>query len=161
MKYITIPEPVELYRLTGEPVAPDATPPGDDESDGDDTDAVAQVGPAKIEFPYFVLGRLADPKFGASMPGVLAAVEIKSQLDDANGFLALENEHWARLKDATETPSPQVAYHPQIAHCLLPFMQAICNASDKKPRRAASAPKVVPASKNPRARVRRSSRKKR
>lgn len=115
MKYIEIPEDIDIYNLNGERMK------GAGDSD------------ATVSFEDFVLGRLGDPKFAESVQNVIAAVEIKTKLKDANGVLALENEHYSLLKQATDKPSAQSAYHPAVAHNLLPFMKAIMDASDKTP----------------------------
>ena len=115
MRYITVPEDIELYNLGGQRMK--------DENDADVT----------LTFPDFVLQRLGDPKFAIDMKAVIAAVEIKLKLGDANGVLALDNDHWERLKAVTEEPSGLTAYHPAVSHNLLPFMKAICDASDTPP----------------------------
>ena len=88
MKYIEVPPDQPIFNLAGEAVSD-------------------ELGNAAVaNFRIFVLGRLADPKFGRSMADVLAACEIKSRLDEMEGgILALENEHHKLLLDVTEQPS--------------------------------------------------------
>lgn len=121
MKYIEIPEDIDIYNLNGERMK------GAGDSD------------ATVSFEDFVLGRLGDPKFAESVKTITAAVEIKNKLKDAKGVLALENEHYTLLKQVTEKPSAQSAYHPAVAHNLLPFMQAITEHASDKP-----SAKIVP-----------------
>lgn len=116
MKYITVPGFVDIFNLTGDRVK--------DEKGAD----------ATMTFAQFVLGRLADPKFGKSMAAVMTAFEIKKQVDaPEDGVVALENEHHKALLDAVE--SPESAYHPAFAQNLVPFMLAVKNATDKKPEK--------------------------
>ena len=115
MKNITGHSAQPAFNLVGEPMKNER---------GDD---------AEVSFTDFVAGRLADPSFGANVPAVLSAYEIKKQLDKANGVLVLENADYERLKTATETPSPQTAYNTQMSRSLVPFMKAIRDAADEAP----------------------------
>lgn len=117
MKYIKVLEDIPIFNLSGDRMI------GDDGS------------PAIVTFRQFVLGRLGDPKFSEDIHAIIAAVEIKKQLDYANGVLALENDHHQRLAAVTERPSPQSAYHPAVAFNLLPYMQAITNPADAPPEK--------------------------
>jgi hypothetical protein len=112
MKYITIPKPIELFSIQGDRIQ--------------DEHGV----PQNMTFDQFVLGRLVDPAFGSDMAAVCSVVEIKTQSKAANGVLALENADWERLAEATRHGK----YHPLVAHCLLPFMKAITEASSTKPK---------------------------
>lgn len=116
MKFIKIPADQPIFNLAGDRV-----------SDETGADAVAT-------FRAFVLGRLADPKFGRSMVDVLAAFEIKCKLEESSdGILALEGEHYKLLLDVTEHPSQSHQYNTAFSHNLTPFMKAIKDAVDKRP----------------------------
>lgn len=115
MKYIEIPPPVTLERIDGLPIE-------------------GPTGKLQVTFREFVEGRLRDHKWGKSADALMAAVEIRSLLHTAaDGVLALETEHWKMLLDATNDPSPQQQYNPEIAHCLVKFIHAIRKAEDKLP----------------------------
>ncbi len=117
MKYITIPDAIDIFNIDGVRM----------------NDAHSPEQGATLSFETFVKARLIDARFGADMAAVVAAVEIKKRLKDANGLLVLEEEHWLRLKAATEFPSRESPYHAEVSHNLVPFMRAICNASDTAP----------------------------
>jgi hypothetical protein len=128
MKYIIIPPHVPIEQLDGTPV---------------------KNGPTqlKITFREFMIGRLADPKWGSSADHVLNAGEIRTQvrgMPDIGGVLVLETEHWKQLLEVTNSPSPQVPYNPQIAHCLSTFIKAVQNAKDEKPAALTDPPNDPP-----------------
>lgn len=113
MKYIKIPEPVSLFNIvTGETML--------DEKGGSDVRT----------FERFVLERLVDPKWGTSVKMIMMAAKISEQAKGANGVLVLEDADYDELKQVTETPDPRLPYDQRSAHCLIPFMKAIAEASD-------------------------------
>lgn len=113
MKYITMPDQVSIRRFSGESI--------NDESGQ----------PSRVNFGTFVLDRLEDPKFAVDMKTILAAVEIKCRVQEANGVLALEDAHWELLRDATKNPTG--GYNGVFAHNFVPFMSAIVDADDQGP----------------------------
>ncbi len=112
MKYITIPSSIDLYNVQGDRIHDE------------------RGTPQYMTFEHFIYGRLVDPAFGCDMAAVCSVVEVKTQMKGANGVLALENVDWERLAEATRHGK----YHPLVAHCLLPFMKAITEASSEKPK---------------------------
>lgn len=117
MKYIPVPGPVTVCDIEGNPI-------------------VFQNGQSEtITFEKFVLARLTDPKFAASMANVMAAVSIRDAVKAIReGVLEVENEHYDLLKELVQNPSAQAAYPAGLAHNLAPFMIAIVReAKDKRP----------------------------
>lgn len=130
MHYIHIPPPIAMLTLAGLPF-----------KDEQDSPVVCTFGDFLFGKGQFVPGRLTDPKF-EGLAGMIAVVEIKRCYDAlaASGallaggaVLALENDHWQKLKEVTEKPSPSTAYAPVIMHNLLPFMKAVTEATEKAP----------------------------
>lgn len=117
MKFIVAPAPVTVCDIEGTPIV------------------FASGQSETITFEKFVLARLTDPKFSASMSNVLAAVSIRDAVKAIKGgILELENEHYELLKELVANPSKEAAYPPGLAHNLAPFMVAVVkNALDKRP----------------------------
>lgn len=84
-----------------------------------------------ISLKRFILGRLTDPSFAADMASVLSALQIREAVERADNVIEIETEDWKRLAAATKTP--QGGYNAAFAHCLVPFMKAITEASEKRP----------------------------
>lgn len=116
MKYINTPADAALVQITGEPVLNE------------------QGQPVLCKFSTFALGRLTDQAFAASgMDGVLQVMKLREVLKDAQpgDVLAIEDADYKPLVQATRNPS--AGYNMAIAHCLVPFMRAICEATNKPP----------------------------
>lgn len=88
-----------------------------------------------LKFIDFVKSRLQDPKFGQSAEWLFAAFEINKKINSLNGesCLALETDHWDKLKSVTVSPSKEALYNPNVAHCTVPFIKAIIDAKDENP----------------------------
>lgn len=115
MKYIPVPETVDLKTNTGHEVM------------GDDKKPVTQT------FEQFVLARLLDKRFATGVPMILIALKISDQIKKANGLLELEDADYKELLAAVESPSDNMLYDPRWTLCLVPFMTAICEAKNKPP----------------------------
>jgi hypothetical protein len=116
MKFIKMLPDVELKTMSGELV-----------KDEDDNVATASM-------KDLLYGRLTDPKCAGSMDAIIKAVKMKELIDDADEYLVLDDAYWALLSDVVKNPSPQAAYNPVIAHCLLGFMEAVTEPLDKLPK---------------------------
>ena len=125
MKYIPVPETIELQTISGEPVL------------GQDRKQVM------LTFEEFVLGRLLDKRFATGVPMILIALKIKDQMKAANGVLELEDADYKELAASVETPSDNLPYDPRWTLCLVPFMTAICEAKGEDPSKK-STKKSVP-----------------
>jgi hypothetical protein len=73
-----------------------------------------------------------DKRFVSDGAGIRSASRVEAQLAKANGFLALEEADWARLKEAAESPS--VPYPLAPPRRLSPFLGAISEATEKHPK---------------------------
>ena len=112
MKYIVVPAAVGLESIAGEIIK-------------------GPSGPLKISFREFAEGRLRDLQWGQSAETLMMAVEIRAQIRTELSVIKLETEHWRKLLEITNKPSPQQPYNPEIAHCIAPFIHAIQQAGDK------------------------------
>lgn len=115
MKYIPVPETIELKTISGGPVL------GEDRK------------PIELTFEDFVMGRLLDKRFATGVPMILIALKITEQVKAANGVLVLEDADYKELLAAVTAPSDNVMYDPRWTLCMVPFMTAICEAKGKKP----------------------------
>jgi hypothetical protein len=77
---------------------------------------------------YFIDG---DKRFVSDASGIRSALRVEEQLAKANGFLALEEADWVRLKEAAESPS--VPYPLAPPRRLSPFLDAIQKAPERQP----------------------------
>lgn len=110
MKKITWQEPIMLTNFDGSPF-----PSGEGNP---------------RSFDQFLLDRLTDGSFGATMERVLAAVKMRELVRHhatcATDALELEDADYLLLRAAVETPS--APYNPAVAHAVLPFMRAVTEA---------------------------------
>ncbi len=122
MRYLVVPPLVTLRNLAGDEL-------------NDETGA-----PAAVSFSQFTLSRLTDLLFALEgMDGALAVVAISKELVRAapGSVLLLDDAHWHLLARATKRPTPNPSglidpyYSPVILHNMVPYMKAICEASDR------------------------------
>lgn len=114
MKYIIVPEDIQLVQITGEEIR---------DQEGK---------PITMRFSTFLLGRLVDQVFAAKgLDGVLQGLKLRELFKDAKpgDVVATEDADHSLLVQATKNPTP--GYNMGIAHCLVPFMRTICDARDK------------------------------
>lgn len=114
MKYIKKLNPVTLTNLQNTPF--------EDENGA----------PITMTIQSFILQRLIDSKFGTGMEGLLSATQIKTAVEESGDYIELETKDWELLSNVVRQPSSDQQYNPNIAHCLVPIIQAILNATDKK-----------------------------
>lgn len=114
MKYITIPEDIQIADIQGQ--------------------LVIQNGePLTLAFVPFFLERLNDRIFAESMDGILRVVKMRSDcvgLQPGN-VLEIEDADFTKVCAAVKRPSN--GYNPNVAHNLVPFMHAIVDAPSEKP----------------------------
>lgn len=110
MKTITIPSDVVL-------------------KNADETPALDPNGQAVVfTFKDFLTKTvLLDPKFGSGMMSILAAVDMKNQLDKGGVDLHVEDTHWDKLMEVIMSPSS--SFNPLIAMQIVGFFLAIKNAT--------------------------------
>lgn len=109
MKTITVPAPIDIVFLDGTPA-----PKGD-------------LNP--MSFWQFAFDRLADIQ-GADLDALIQAIKIKKILttgrDENSTSLVLETADWKALRDKAVKPS--APYNTNVAHCLVPFIEALSKA---------------------------------
>jgi hypothetical protein len=118
MRYIPLPEDVELISITGEQVV--------------DRNGQPMVG----KFANFVRGRLTDQAFTKTMDAVQAAVHIRQSIEKIEKntnikYLAVETADWPILVESVKNPG--APYDARIGHCYFPHMEAITNATETVP----------------------------
>lgn len=88
-----------------------------------------------ITFPRFVIGSImSDRKWTSDIHWLRAANAVIDALNNANGVLELRNDEWDKLVEVAKAPSGGYqVYNPLVMPQLLPFIEAIVGASDKKP----------------------------
>lgn len=131
MRYIKVPEPIQLKNLvTGQPI------PELDE-------ATRKIGPsaAKSFYDHAFFAWLADPRGGRDYVQMASWMKVIEKFRDGKEhgktLLALEDEQWKRLKEIAE--APQVFYggqgqpNPLVDGQMLPFTKALLDASEEMP----------------------------
>lgn len=125
MKYITVPETVEVLSLSGDPIMG------------------ADGNPHTVSLQQFIIGRFVDKKFLGAKKGFDAALfvleakkEIDDQYDDGEPpkILKLETETHKQLVESIKNPEGG-HFDTRWAHCLVPLMQCIIDATDKDPEK--------------------------
>ena len=81
----------------------------------------------------------SDRQFVSDAAGLKASLRIEEALEKADRFLQLEESDWSRLRQASDTPTAGFPLQP--ARRLLPFINAIQNASEKQPAPKQPTPK--------------------
>jgi hypothetical protein len=124
-RYVIVPEPITLLEpTTKEPLK----------------DEKGVVKP--IAFYDFISKLLFNPKWAENYKAIKAAKAIDKEfsgcINDAfgkngPGMVKLAEEDWKRLHDLVENPNGQYGYHSAVMPQLLPFLDAIMEASDKEP----------------------------
>lgn len=112
MRYITIPETVELLNLA------DDTPSG-----------------RKMSFKEFLGNMLLDQKFGRTSGDIFAASDIRLKLKESGGepgkVLEIADSDWEKLASVIKEPS--APYAPIIMMQVPDFLRCILDAPTKKP----------------------------
>lgn len=115
MKYLTVPEHIELFNLVT------------NETTG-----------RKMSFREFVQGTLlTDKRFGKGLKELQAALRIGEAVRKVEpgvpGGLVLESTDWEILRDTAKEPSSE--YLPGVAVQVIPFITAIVeHATDQPPK---------------------------
>lgn len=126
-KFIKVPNPILLCDpLTGAPL-----------KDNKDEE---------VTFKDFVMKLMSNPIWMESYPRVRSANAIMEQLKLGKSVMVLDEEDWNTLKGAAENPKQLInnqftgaqtvtgyGWIPTCVPQLLPFIEAIVNASDKEP----------------------------
>jgi hypothetical protein len=123
LKYVTIPEAITLLEpTTKEPLK----------------DEKGVVKP--VTFYDFIGKLLFNPKWAENYKAIKAAKAIDKAFEKAapKTVVQLAEEDWKRLHDLIENPAGQYGYHAAVMPQLLPFLDAIMEASDKEPTSAAA-----------------------
>lgn len=78
---------------------------------------------------FFREGFAADPKFGKTAEDVRSYCRISTAVEKttAGEVVTLDTEDWKRLKDVMETPT--APYKPWLVAQILPFIDAVANAT--------------------------------
>lgn len=110
MKTIKIPNPVTIKNQDG-------------------SDALDQNNqPITVSFKDFVIGTLiTDPKFGKTMAGIFAAVDIKKRLSNTTDTIEMDSSDWQILHEVASEPT--IGYNPTVVVQLVDFLLAIKNAT--------------------------------
>lgn len=86
--------------------------------------------PIAFSFRDFLLGTLADPKFGKTLSMLMVAASIKQKTEvcykNKSQFLEIDEEEWKILCSVINEPS--VPYDPKLAIWCVPFFHAIVRA---------------------------------
>lgn len=87
-----------------------------------------------VTFEDVLLRLLQNPLWTESYHAIKAQDEVVKafEVSKESGVIALAEEDWQRLKQATEFPKT-LNYHPVIVHQLLPILSAVMEASTKNP----------------------------
>ncbi len=118
IRYIEIPNPVTFIDPSTD--KPLLTPTGEQEK--------------AVTFEDVVLRLMQNPLWCENYHAIKAQHELVEAMKSAKetGILALAEEDWQRLKQATEFPKT-LTYHPVLIHQLLPILTAIMEATTTKP----------------------------
>jgi len=119
IRYIVVPQPITFIDpLTNKPLM---TPDGSAQE-------------KEISFDDIVLRLMQNPLWSESYHAIKAQHEVVKAMEAAkeSGVLALAEEDWQRLKQATEFPKT-LTYHPVLIHQLLPILTAIMEAGTTNP----------------------------
>ena len=89
-----------------------------------------------LDMHSFLLQRLVDSRFGSSVENLIISSQLKKAIDksknEGSEYIELETNDWNTLVEVVKVPSQGNQYNTHIAHCLVPFIQAVLNASDEK-----------------------------
>ena len=119
MKYILLQEPVSLVNTFGQQLYKR------------EQDESQEAQPASVTFKDFLYQRLADPKMSKSIDTLRATLRIKEAVDKAEKFVELNDDDWFLLSETVKEPT--TPYNPTFGYCLLPFINAVVEATDKSP----------------------------
>lgn len=122
MRYVKIPEPITLLEpTTKEPLK----------------DEKGETKPQK--FSDFIGKLLFNPMWAENYKNIKSARAIDRAFEKAepSTVVPLAEEDWKKLKDLVENPKGGYGYHAAVMPQLLPFLDAIIEASDKEPALAA------------------------
>ena len=116
MKYIKLLAPIYLITVTGDPVY-------EEKENGEKIRII-------VMHSTFILGRLNGKRFGNNMASILQAVKIQTAVHEAKkNVIELWDDDYKILAEEVKNGD----YDARFAPCLLPFMNAVINASDKPP----------------------------
>ena len=80
----------------------------------------------------FLIQRLLDNKFGTNAESLVTVSQIKKAIensrDNGSEYIAIETSDWNKLVEVVKVPSSP--YNTNIAHCLVPVINAILGAKD-------------------------------
>lgn len=87
-----------------------------------------------VTFEDVVLRLMQNPLWSESYHAIKAQDEVVKAMEASKetGVVALAEEDWQRLKQATEFPKT-LNYHPILVHQLLPILSAIMEAGTTNP----------------------------
>jgi len=117
MRYVKIPEPIQLKNLTtGEPL----------KVDGDDS-------PWQM-YRYLVDLVLPDPAMGRGYKVDRIRSTVRGAFDGAEpgGYVAIEDEHYDTIRAVIENPESEIP--PIVTMQLFAFQQAFVDASRENPK---------------------------
>ena len=118
IRYVIIPKPIAL-------VDPSSKKPLLDAPD---------KPTAPVTFSDFVGKLLFNPIWAENYKNIKSAKAVERAVDGAEpGTVAtLAEEDWKKLRDIVENPKGGYGYHAAVMPQLLPFLDAIMEAEDKK-----------------------------